>query len=137
MQKNLLIGYFFVLIALCMASGCGKRNKNPITGKVVINGQTVQEGTLTLTPDIRAKNDGPTARLRIKNGAFKATKKDIVTSGKNVVKVNVGSGTQQDANRSEDDDSEGLAREEPYSTVIDIPAGGSEDLTIEIKTGDE
>jgi len=112
--------------SLLFYGGCGGSDGPPVSGTVVLDGQTIQNGVILFTPDLDAGNDGPMATVMIRDGRFSSGGADApVVPGAHLARVLF---PPQDGGGEETVDIE-------YEIHLNIPEGGQTDLTIDLSEG--
>lgn len=77
-----------VWVILVSAIGCSKPvefQRVEVTGTVTLNGQPLEEGTISIYPDVKVK--GPLVQAKIVGGKFSLTKKEGPATGANRVSI--------------------------------------------------
>jgi hypothetical protein len=111
-------------LLLAAASGCGHPEAK-VTGRVTLDGEPVQDGTILFTPK---DGKGQAASGEIKGGQFTATK---VTPGVNKVQIN-GKKSKGKIKPYKDSDTE----IEEFEELIPAEYNLNSTLEVEIKAGD-
>ncbi len=82
-------GFVTSWLALLMATGmiAGCRDEYPLSGRVMVNGEVIQNGTIMFRPDEEAGNSGPSATTRIVDGRFLLPAGQKFTRGPTIAEI--------------------------------------------------